>query len=116
MIPAHEIAHLALATVLRRAPLSPEKVTLAWRMSVGAPVAQATSSVELREGVLLVTARDAAWRNEVERSAALIRRRVNDLLDEEEGAASRRSGDAGPSAGRSPVRELRVTVPSLPGS
>ena len=108
MIPAREIAPAALAAVLRHAPLTPEKVALAWRMSVGAPVAQATSSVELREGVLHVTARDAAWRNEIERSAALIRRRLNDLLGE--GAVSSRSGDAARSAGRSQalVRELSV--------
>ena len=82
MIPTNEIAPAALATVLKLAPMTPEKVALAWRISVGTPVAQATSSVTLREGVLYVTARNAAWRNEIERSAALIRRRLSDLLGE----------------------------------
>jgi predicted nucleic acid-binding Zn ribbon protein len=82
VIAAHELAASALATVLRRAPMTPEKVALVWRMSVGTAIVQATRKIALRKGVLYVTARDAAWRNEVERSAALIRRRVNDLLGE----------------------------------
>ena len=93
VIPAHEVARDALAGVLRRAPMCPEKVALAWQMSVGTAVAQAVLAVAFDDGVLRVTARDAPWRNEIERSAALVRRRVNGLL------------------GTATVRELRVTLP-----
>jgi predicted nucleic acid-binding Zn ribbon protein len=93
VIPAHELARSALAGVLRRAPLSPEKVALAWQMSVGSAIAQAVTAVALDEGVLRVTARDAQWRNEIERSAGLVRRRLNGVL------------------GDNVVHELRVTLP-----
>ena len=69
----------ALAEVLRKAPLTPEKVAFAWRTAVGAAVAKATS-VELRDGVLRVRARDASWLREVERSAPLIRSRLSTVL------------------------------------
>ena len=38
------------------------------------------TSVELRESVLYVRTKDAAWRREVERSAGLIRARLDRLL------------------------------------
>jgi len=82
MIPTRDIAPAALASILRRAPLSPEKIAFAWRMAVGPAVADATGTPVLDGHVLRVTARDAAWRNEVERSAGLVRRRVNEVLGE----------------------------------
>lgn len=69
----------ALATLLRKAPLTPEKVAFAWRTAVGPAVANATTT-ELRDGILYVTARDASWQREVERSAALIRSRLTTIL------------------------------------
>ena len=69
----------ALAEVLRKAPLSPEKVAFAWRSAVGSAVDNVTST-ELNGHVLYVRARDAAWRREIERSAAVIRTRLNALL------------------------------------
>ena len=79
MIPVHELVPDALAAVLRRAPLSPEKVDFAWRMAVGPAIANATT-VTLRDGVLAVRTRDVAWRREVERAADTIRPRLNALL------------------------------------
>ena len=69
----------ALADILRKAPLTPEKVAFAWRSAVGAAVDNVTT-IELRDRVLYVTARDRAWQREVERSAALIRARLDALL------------------------------------
>jgi hypothetical protein len=69
----------ALAVILRKAPLTPEKVAFAWRAAVGPAVDKATS-VELREDVLRVRAKDAAWRREVERSSPLILARLQTLL------------------------------------
>ena len=72
----------ALAAVLRRAPLTPEKVAFAWRTAVGPAVDRATT-VELKGRVLHVRANDAAWQREVERSAALIRTRLATLLGDD---------------------------------
>lgn len=69
----------ALAAVLRRAPLTPEKVAFSWRTAVG-PAVDKVTSVELRDDVLFVRARDAAWEREIERSAGLIRARLDGLL------------------------------------
>ena len=62
----------ALAAVLQRAPLTPEKVAFSWRTAVG-PAVDKVTSVALRDGVLHVRAKDATWQREIERSAALIR-------------------------------------------
>jgi len=69
----------AMAEILRRAPLTPEKVVFAWRSAVGPAVDKATT-VELHNGILRVRARDASWQREVERSAGLIRTRLNAVL------------------------------------
>jgi hypothetical protein len=79
MIPVHQFMPSALAEILRKAPLTPEKVAFAWRAAVGPAVDKATT-IELRDGVLHVRVRDASWRREVERSAGLIRSRLAALL------------------------------------
>lgn len=81
MIPLSRVMPDALADVLRRAPLTPEKVAFSWRTAVGSAVDKVTA-VELHNGVLYVRARDAAWQREIERSAALIRSRLDSLLGE----------------------------------
>ena len=79
MIPVQQFMPAAVAEILRKAPLTPEKVAFAWRTAVGPAVAKATS-VELREGVLRVRAREVTWLREVERSAPLIRSRLATVL------------------------------------
>lgn len=79
MIQVHRFIPDALAQVLRKAPLNDEKVAFAWRSSVGPAIDRGTT-VSLREGVLQVTAREAAWGREVRRSEALIRARLDALL------------------------------------
>lgn len=81
----------ALAAILRRAPLTSAKVAFAWRSAVGHAV-DGASTIELRDGVLHVVARDAAWQREIERSAAVIRSRLETVL------------------GRDVVRYISVTV------
>ena len=81
VIPVHRFMPDALAEILAKAPLTPEKVSFAWRSAVGASVDQATT-VELKGRVLVVHAKDAAWQREVERSAGLIRARLEALLGE----------------------------------
>ena len=79
MIPVHRFMPDALAEILRKAPLSDDKVAFAWRSAVGPAVAKVTR-IELRNRVLVVQAQNAAWQREVERSAALIRVRLDALL------------------------------------
>jgi Dna[CI] antecedent, DciA len=79
MVPVRHVMPDAVAAIVRRAPLTPEKVAFAWRSVVGPAIDHATA-VEWSDGVLRVRARDAAWRREVERSAALIRTRLETLL------------------------------------
>ena len=68
-----------MASVVRKAPLTPEKVAFAWRMAVGARVDGATQ-IELRNGTLHVRATQAGWLSEIEHSAAIIRSRMEVLL------------------------------------
>jgi hypothetical protein len=79
VVPVNQFMPTALAAVLRRAPLTPEKVAFSWRTAVG-PAVDKVTSVELRDDVLFVRARDAAWEREIERSAGLIRARLDGLL------------------------------------
>ncbi|HXH23716.1 MAG TPA: DciA family protein [Vicinamibacterales bacterium] len=79
MQPVQAFLPAALAEVLRRAPLTPEKIAFAWRAAVGPALDRATA-IELRDGTLLVTARTEAWCRELERSAATIRARLDALL------------------------------------
>jgi hypothetical protein len=79
MLPLQRFMPEALATLLRKAPLSDEKVAFAWRTAVGASVDRVTT-VALEGTTLRVHVRDAQWRREVERAAALICARLESLL------------------------------------
>ena len=79
MIPVSQLMPDALAAMLSKAPLTPEKVAFAWRTAVG-PAVDRVTSIELRGAVLHVRTKDAAWQREVERSAGLIRTRLDGLL------------------------------------
>ncbi|MEQ1908643.1 MAG: DciA family protein [Vicinamibacterales bacterium] len=81
MIPVSRVIPEALVGILRKAPLTPEKVAFAWRQAVG-PAVDRVTTVELREDVLRVRAQDAQWQKEVNRSAAVIRARLDALLGE----------------------------------
>lgn len=72
----------ALAAVLRNAPDSPEKIAFAWRAAVGTAVANVTT-VEMKGHIVYVQAKGPEWRREIERSAGIIRSRLNALLGED---------------------------------
>jgi hypothetical protein len=80
MVPAHRIIPGVLVQIVRPAPLCAEKVEFAWRTSVGPAVSRATTVRLDPDGTLRVTALDAQWRREVERSMGLIRSRLDTLL------------------------------------
>lgn len=79
MVPVHAFLPDALAAVIRKAPLSPDKIAFAWRTAVGPSVDRVTR-IRLTGHVLQVRAENAAWQREIERSAALIRVRLESLL------------------------------------
>jgi predicted nucleic acid-binding Zn ribbon protein len=79
VIQVHRFMPDAHAQILRKAPLTDDKVAFAWRSSVGPAIDRGTT-VTLRDGVLHVTAKERAWGREVERSEALIRARLDSLL------------------------------------
>lgn len=72
----------ALEAVLRRMPLTRDKVAFAWRIAVGPAVDRATT-VDLRDSVLHVFAKDPAWHQEIERSMPLIQKRLKALLGDQ---------------------------------
>jgi len=80
MVPVHAVIPRALAEVLRKAPLCPEKVAFAWRAAVGPRVARVTKVSLDAAGVLHVTSDDAHWTTEVRRSSTLILARLEGLL------------------------------------
>jgi hypothetical protein len=82
MIALQRVMPDAVASVIRKAPLTPDKVAFAWRTTVGAAVERATS-VELRGRTLHVRAKDATWRREIARSSGLIRTRLATLLGDD---------------------------------
>ena len=82
MEPVSRLIPAALASLLRKAPLSDGKVAFAWRSAVG-PVMDKVTSVALDGHVLRVRARDEAWKREIDRSTAIIRARVAEVLGDD---------------------------------
>jgi predicted nucleic acid-binding Zn ribbon protein len=81
MLPVQQIASGVLGEIIRRQPASPGRTALAWSIAVGPALARATS-IELRDGVLHVTPRDARWIPEIERARPTILVRLRALLGE----------------------------------
>ncbi len=87
MIPLQGFAPSLVGEILRRQPLSPGKVALAWQIAVGAQIARATE-IQLEETgdrslakcILHVRARDARWARELERARATVVERLKPLL------------------------------------
>jgi hypothetical protein len=79
MIPVNDFMPAALADLLRKAPMSDDKLQFAWRQAVGPPV-ERVSSIQLDGRVLRVRVDDQRWRKEIQRSEALIRERLAALL------------------------------------
>ena len=71
-----------LAEIVRRQPASRERTVFAWSVAVGPALARATT-VELRDGVLRVTAKDPRWTRELERASATILARLQVMLGNE---------------------------------
>jgi predicted nucleic acid-binding Zn ribbon protein len=77
--PINQAVPGALVELLREAPLSPGKVSFAWRAAVGAAMERVTT-VRLDGHTLVVDATSTQWAREVSRSAGVILTRVQTLL------------------------------------
>jgi hypothetical protein len=66
--------------LLARQPLSAAKVSFAWRVAAGPALARATRVALAGDGCLLVSATDEHWRRELERSADIVRGRMQRLI------------------------------------
>ena len=82
MIKANQVMPAVVAEVVRKAPLTDEKVTFAWRLAVGPAVDRATRVRLDAQGTLHVTAEAPAWLDGVRQSVGLIRSRLAHFLGE----------------------------------
>ena len=79
MLPIQQFSSGVLAEIIRRQAPSAERASFAWQIAVG-PAISRTTTIDLVDGVILVTARDAHWARAVERGAATILPRMQHLL------------------------------------
>ena len=82
VIKANQVMPGVVADVIRKAPLTDEKVTFAWRLAVGPAVAKATSVRLGSDGTLYLRADAPAWQDGVRQSVGLIRSRLAHYLGE----------------------------------
>jgi len=71
----------AIRELLRSSPLSPGKVTFAWRAAVG-PAFDRATAVTLDGQLLIVETGSAEWAREIRRSTSTILNRLQGLLGE----------------------------------
>jgi predicted nucleic acid-binding Zn ribbon protein len=69
-----------LAELVRKAPLSPEKVTFAWRAAVGPAISHVSAVWLSAEGIVEVACAHDQWRREIRRSMPVIKERLVALL------------------------------------
>ena len=79
MLPVQRLAAGVLAGVIRRQPSSPARTAFVWSVAAGPAMARA-ASVEARDGVLLITPKDARWAREIERCRDTLLQRVQALV------------------------------------
>ena len=79
MLPIQHFSSSVVAEIVRRQPASAPRTAFAWQLAVG-PAISRTTTIELVEGVLRVTARDMHWAAAVERAAKTILPRMQHLL------------------------------------
>ena len=83
VIKANQVLPTVVAEVVRKAPLTDEKVAFAWRLAVGPAIGKATTARLAADGTLHVAAESPAWIDAVHASIGLIRSRLAHLLGED---------------------------------
>jgi hypothetical protein len=79
VIRARQLIPSALQDIIRKAPLSAEKVDFAWNAAVG-PLMRRATLVHLEDDGVLRVAADAHWSREVNRSSRIILARLAEML------------------------------------
>ena len=69
-----------VAEVIRKAPLTDEKVAFAWRLAVGPALGNVTTVRLAPNGTLFVRAEAPAWNDAIGKSLGLIRSRLAHYL------------------------------------
>jgi hypothetical protein len=69
--------------VIRKAPLTDEKVMFAWRLAVGPAIAKATTVRLSSSGTLHVKTESPAWIDAIQKSVGMIRSRLAHFLGED---------------------------------
>jgi hypothetical protein len=82
VIQASKVMPAVLADVIRKAPLTDEKVQFAWRLAVGPAVDKATTVRLAPNGTLYVKTTAPAWNDAIAKSFGLIRSRLAHFLGE----------------------------------
>jgi predicted nucleic acid-binding Zn ribbon protein len=82
VIKANQIMPAVIGEVVRKAPLTDEKVAFAWRLTVGPALGKATSVRLAADGTLYVTADSPAWHDSIRASIGMIRSRLAHYLGE----------------------------------
>ena len=83
MIPVHDFSTSVLAQIVRRHPRSQARTNFAWQLAVGQAVARATT-VELKDGVLIVRAVDRRWIREIDPMRATVLEKLQHVLGTEQ--------------------------------
>jgi hypothetical protein len=82
VIKANQVMPAVVAEVVRKAPLTDEKVAFAWRLTVGPALGKATSVRLASDGTLYVTSESPAWNDSIRASIGMIRSRLAHYLGE----------------------------------
>jgi predicted nucleic acid-binding Zn ribbon protein len=77
--PFQSFAAGVVAQAIRRQPPSAARTAFAWSVAAGPAMGRA-ATVQLRDGVLLVTPKDARWSREIERAADMLIARLQALV------------------------------------
>ena len=80
VIKANQVLPGVVAEVIRKAPLTDEKVAFAWRLAVGPAIAKATAVRLAADGTLYVRAESKAWVDSIRASIGIIRSRLAHYL------------------------------------
>jgi hypothetical protein len=83
VIKVNQVMPAVVAGVIRKAPLTDEKVAFAWRLAVGPAVGKATTVRLGANGTLYVKADATAWNDAIAKSLGLIRSRLAHYLGDD---------------------------------
>jgi hypothetical protein len=80
VIKANQVMPAVVAEVIRKAPLTDDKVAFAWRLAVGPAVDKATTVRLGADGTLYVRAESKAWVDSIWASIGIVRSRLSHYL------------------------------------